>query len=61
MAVRVIPKTELKLRSGRVIRPGQEVNIPTDEAWMLYIHGLIEVVSDRRQVEFAVKQPLERR
>ncbi len=62
MAIRVRPKVnDLKLRSGDVVGPGDEVSIPTDEAWTLYIHGLVEIVcsSDTKRIEVADKFPPE--
>jgi hypothetical protein len=62
MAIRVRPKVEnLQLRSGDVVGPEHEVSVPTDEAWNLYIRGLVEIVcrGTEKRIEVADKPPHE--
>ena len=64
MAIRIRAKQEnLRLRSGAIIGPGVVVSVATDEAWKLYIRGLVEIVleGNARRVEAAVRMPSEYR
>ena len=48
-------------RSGVVIQPHQVVELRTEEAYGLYVRGLVEILSGAQQIETMMARPSEKR